>query len=50
VLCDDTEVDRVVDAIAESAKTGKIGDGKIWAVGVDRAVRIRTNEQGADAL
>jgi nitrogen regulatory protein P-II 1 len=50
VLCDDSDTERVVDAIAEAAKTGKIGDGKIWTVGVDRAVRIRTSEQGADAL
>jgi nitrogen regulatory protein P-II 1 len=50
VLCDSSETDKVIDVIAESAKTGKIGDGKIWAVSVDRAVRIRTGEMGADAL
>ncbi len=50
ILCDSAELDKVVDTIAESAKTGKIGDGKIWAVNVDRAVRIRTGEMGSDAL
>ena len=35
---------------AAAARTGKIGDGKIWAVSVDRVVRIRTGEQGTDAL
>lgn len=40
----------VIEAIAESAGSGQIGDGKIWSVGVDRAVRIRTGEFGAAAL
>jgi nitrogen regulatory protein P-II 1 len=39
-----------MDVVAEAAKTGKIGDGKIWAVSVDRAQRIRTGELGKDAL
>lgn len=42
--------DKVVEAIAHAAKTGKIGDGKIWLTAVDRAIRIRTGEVGADAL
>lgn len=50
VLCDTADADKVIDTIAAAAKTGKIGDGKIWAVAVDRAVRIRTGELGADAL
>jgi nitrogen regulatory protein P-II 1 len=41
---------KVVDLIAESARTGKIGDGKIWAVPVDRVMRIRTGELGDDAI
>ena len=50
VLVDDTDADDVVDVIAKSAQTGKIGDGKVWVLPVDRAVRIRTGEMGADAL
>ena len=50
VLVDTAAVDKVVDVIAESARTGKIGDGKIWAVDVDRAMRVRTGEVGAEAL
>jgi nitrogen regulatory protein P-II 1 len=50
VLADSTDVDKVVDAIAASAGTGKIGDGKIWVTGVGRAVRIRTGEEGVDAI
>ncbi len=50
VLVDDGDVDKVVDTIATSARTGKIGDGKIWVSEVSRAVRIRTGEQGQDAI
>ena len=50
VVVDDGTVDAVVDAIAGAAGTGKIGDGKIWVTSVDRLVRIRTGEEGADAL
>ena len=50
VLVDSAAVDKVVDLIAESARTGKIGDGKIWAVPVDRVMRIRTGELGDDAI
>ena len=50
VLVDTAAVDKVVDLIAESARTGKIGDGKIWAVPVDRLMRIRTGELGDDAI
>ncbi len=50
VLVDDADVDKVVDTIATSARTGKIGDGKIWVSEVSRAVRIRTGEQGQDAI
>ena len=42
--------DRVVEAIESAAKTGAIGDGKIFVVDVERAVRIRTGEQNNDAL
>ena len=50
VVVDDDEVDGIVDAIVEAARTGKIGDGKLWVTEVDRVVRIRTGEMGPDAL
>jgi len=50
VVVDDAKVDDVVDAIAKSAVTGKIGDGKIWVTSVERIVRIRTGEEGPDAV
>ena len=50
VVVDDHDVDRVVDAIVASAATGKIGDGKVWVTPVDAIVRIRTGEQGPDAI
>jgi len=50
VLVEDTDVDKVMDMIAMTAKTGKIGDGKIWATEVGRVTRVRTGEVGANAL
>jgi nitrogen regulatory protein P-II 1 len=50
VLCDTSEADKVIDTIANAARTGNIGDGKIWATAVDRVVRIRTGERDIDAL
>ena len=50
VLVDDAEGDRVVQGLSEAARTGKIGDGKVWSVPVDTVVRIRTGEEGPDAL
>jgi nitrogen regulatory protein P-II 1 len=50
VVVDDDTVDAVVDVIVAAAGTGKIGDGKIWVTPVDRIVRIRTGEEGADAI
>jgi nitrogen regulatory protein P-II 1 len=44
------EVDHVITAIAESANTGKIGDGKVWSTEVGSVLRIRTGEQGDDAI
>jgi nitrogen regulatory protein P-II 2 len=43
-------VDEIIDAITRAAKTGEIGDGKIFVSGIDRAVRIRTGEVGDSAL
>ncbi len=50
VMVDDDQVDGVIDAIMKSARTGKIGDGKIAVLALDDVVRIRTGEQGPDAL
>ena len=50
VVVDSLDADKVIDTIATSARTGKIGDGKIWSVEVGRTVRICTGEQGTDAL
>jgi nitrogen regulatory protein P-II 1 len=50
VLVDAAQVDEVVEAIVNAAKTGKIGDGKVWVVPVDTVVRVRTGERGTDAL
>jgi nitrogen regulatory protein P-II 1 len=50
IVVDDARVDQVVDTIARSAATGKIGDGKIWVLDVERIVRIRTGEEGTDAV
>ncbi|CAG7627915.1 P-II family nitrogen regulator [Actinacidiphila bryophytorum] len=50
VLVEDAEADAVIDALVAAARTGKIGDGKVWAVQVETAVRVRTGERGPDAL
>ena len=50
VLCDAGQADKITDVIADAARTGKIGDGKIWVTEVARTVRIRTGETGEDAL
>lgn len=50
IVCDDDEVDQLLDMILAVAQTGRIGDGKIWISDVSRIVRIRTGESNADAL
>ena len=50
VVVDDADADRVVEAIVNAARTGTIGDGKVWTVPVDVMVRVRTGERGHDAL
>jgi len=50
VLTEDDRVDQVVQLIMTSARTGKIGDGKIWVMPVEQAFRIRTGEMGPDAV
>jgi nitrogen regulatory protein PII len=50
VLIETSQVDKMIEVIASSARTGKIGDGKIWAYDLDRLMRIRTGEVGDDAV
>ena len=50
VIVTDDAAQRTIDAIVNAARTGKIGDGKIFVTGVDAVVRIRTGETGADAV
>jgi nitrogen regulatory protein P-II 2 len=50
VAVSDDQVERVTEAIVETAKTGQIGDGKVFVLGVERAIRVRTGEVGEDAL
>jgi nitrogen regulatory protein P-II 1 len=50
VVADDEDTDQVIEAIVGAARTGKIGDGKVWITPVADLVRVRTNESGPDAL
>ena len=50
VIVDDADVDAVIDAIVAAAQTGRIGDGKVWAIPVETIVRVRTGERGVDAI
>jgi nitrogen regulatory protein P-II 1 len=50
VLVSDEDATKVVDAIVEAARTGKIGDGKVWLTPVEALVRVRTGERDADAV
>ena len=50
VVVDDSIVDKVVDSIVRTARTGKIGDGKVWVSPVETIVRVRTGERGTDAI
>ncbi|HVW34350.1 MAG TPA: P-II family nitrogen regulator [Acidimicrobiia bacterium] len=50
ILVDSSDVDQIIDLIVKTGRTGKIGDGKVWAVPVDRVVRVRSGESGTDAL
>ncbi|MCK7578912.1 MAG: P-II family nitrogen regulator [Chromatiales bacterium] len=50
IAVDDGMVDQVIEAISNAARTGKIGDGKIFVFELDQVIRIRTGETGADAL
>ncbi|MEP6598218.1 MAG: P-II family nitrogen regulator [Actinomycetota bacterium] len=50
VLVDTGDADKVLDAVVEAARTGKIGDGKVWVTDVDVLVRVRTGERDVDAI
>ena len=50
VLVESTDADKVFEIIATAARTGKIGDGTVWALDLDRLMRIRTSELGDDAV
>jgi nitrogen regulatory protein P-II 1 len=50
VVVDDGSTDEVVRVLVEAARTGRIGDGKVWITAVEDLIRIRTGEQGPDAL
>ncbi|MEU5212126.1 P-II family nitrogen regulator [Streptomyces sp. NPDC020742] len=50
VLVEDADAEELMDLVVKAARTGKIGDGKVWSVPVEDAVRVRTGERGPDAL
>ena len=50
IACPASQVDKVIETISAAAKTGQIGDGKIFVIGLDHAVRIRTGELDVEAL
>jgi len=50
VVCETADADKIGDVIADAARTGKIGDGKIWISEVSRVTRVRTGERGTEAL
>ncbi|WP_030406928.1 P-II family nitrogen regulator [Streptomyces albus] len=50
VLVEDQDVEQLTEIVVKAARTGKIGDGKVWVVPVETAVRVRTGERGPDAL
>jgi len=50
IICNNKDVDKIVDAIKENACTGEIGDGKIFIIPVEEVIRIRTGEKGCETL
>jgi nitrogen regulatory protein P-II 1 len=50
VIAEDNDIERVVDVIVNAARTGKIGDGKVWVTPVESVIRVRTGERDGDAL
>ncbi|GGV79512.1 MULTISPECIES: P-II family nitrogen regulator [Streptomyces] len=50
VLAEDEDAEQLIEVLVKAARTGKIGDGKVWSVPVETVVRVRTGERGPDAL
>jgi nitrogen regulatory protein P-II 1 len=50
IIVDSAQVDKVIDTIIQAAKTGKIGDGKIFVLPVEEVIRVRTGEKGEEAI
>ena len=50
ILVSDAQADAVLDAVVSAARTGQIGDGKVWVMPVDQVTRVRTGERGEEAL
>lgn len=50
VLVGDDDAEQLIEVVVKASRTGKIGDGKVWSVPVEEAVRVRTGERGPDAL
>ena len=50
LLGEDADAERVLEAVITAARTGKIGDGKVWVTAVEQVVRIRTGERGGEAI
>jgi nitrogen regulatory protein P-II 1 len=50
ILCDDEDAEHLIDVVVEAARTGKIGDGKVWSIPVETLVRVRTGERGSAAI
>jgi len=50
LLVEDADVERILEAVVAAARTGKIGDGKVWVTSIEQVVRIRTGERGGEAL
>jgi len=50
LLVDDADVERILEAVVGAARTGKIGDGKVWVTQVEQIIRIRTGERGGEAI
>src|SRR4051812_7049343 len=50
ILAEDDDAEQLIDVVVKAARTGKIGDGKVWSVPVETTVRVRTGDRGPDAL
>lgn len=50
VVCKDADVEKIIDIVLENARTGSVGDGKIFVISIDQVVRVRTGERGEKAI